>query len=216
MGAWKNAVPSRSAQHELKREALMREAAASFNRRGFHATSLDEIAANLGVTKAALYHYFPNKHKVLLACFERAMEAAFRGLEQAEAAGGSGRERLHLALRLYLQEMIDEASCCVALTGEHLVMPDDLSSHIAERDRYEGMLRALVADGIRDGSIVPCDPKLAVFMILGSVHWVSKWFSPDGPWTSTQVAEALTQMLDRALSSRPAAALATDVAAISA
>ncbi|MBY0511008.1 MAG: TetR/AcrR family transcriptional regulator [Rhodospirillaceae bacterium] len=53
--AWKNAVVSREEQRELKREALLHEAAAAFNQRGYHATSLDDIANSLGVTKAALY-----------------------------------------------------------------------------------------------------------------------------------------------------------------
>jgi TetR/AcrR family transcriptional regulator len=213
MAAWKNAVLSRSAQHAMKREALMREAAASFNRRGFHATSLEELAANLGVTKAALYHYFPNKHKVLLACFERAMDAAFRGLERAKSEGRNAREKIHLALKYYLQEMIDELSCCVVLTEEHAVQPEDLASHIKERDRYERIMRTLVREGIADGSIVPCNPKLAVFMVMGALNWGRKWYRPQGDWSGAQIAQALSEMLERALSSTPARALIADPAA---
>src|SRR5690554_5358279 len=55
MATWKNAVPEASAQFDRKREVLIREAAASFNRRGYYGTSLTEIAKKLGVTKAALY-----------------------------------------------------------------------------------------------------------------------------------------------------------------
>lgn len=214
MATWKNVVPSRVRQHEMKREALMREAAASFNRRGFHATSLEELAANLGVTKAALYYYFPNKHKVLLACFESAMEAAFRGLERAKREGSNGREKLRLALKYYLESMIDELSCGVILTEEHAVPPEDLVDHLRERDRYERTMRALVAEGIKDGSIVPCDPKLVTFTMLGAIHWVTKWFSHSGLWSGPQLAEAMTQLLDRSISSSPVPALARDVGAV--
>ena len=65
MAAWKDAVPVPSAQFDRKREVLLREAAASFNRRGYHGTSLTEIAKKLGVTKAALYTYVPSKEELL-------------------------------------------------------------------------------------------------------------------------------------------------------
>jgi TetR/AcrR family transcriptional regulator len=61
MAAWKDVVPVASAQFDRKREVLLKEAAASFNRRGYHGTSLAEIARKLGVTKAALYTYVPSK-----------------------------------------------------------------------------------------------------------------------------------------------------------
>lgn len=214
--AWKNVVLSRSEQRMMKREVLLREAAAAFNRRGYHATSLDELAANLGVTKAALYYYFPNKQKLLMACFERMMAAAFDSLEEALRKGKSGREKLHLAMRLYLQQMIDEMSCCVVITEEHSLLPEDQEAHIKVRDRYEAQLRGLVREGIEDGSIVSCDPKLVVFAVLGAINWVPKWFSHAGPWTSAQLSEALTDLLDRAISTTPAAGLAPSVADVSA
>ena len=64
--------PTREDVHGIKRLEVLREAAASFNFKGYHATSMNEIAASLGVTKAALYHYFPNKNSLLAACFEHA------------------------------------------------------------------------------------------------------------------------------------------------
>ncbi|RPH67216.1 MAG: TetR/AcrR family transcriptional regulator, partial [Burkholderiales bacterium] len=57
MSAWNGAVPAADAQFEAKRQAILREAAASFNRKGYHGTSLTEIAETLGVSKAALYTY---------------------------------------------------------------------------------------------------------------------------------------------------------------
>lgn len=212
MTSWKNVVPTQARQHELKREILLREAAAAFNRHGFHGTSMLEIANNLGVTKAALYHYFPNKHRLLTACFERAMDAAFRSLERAKAEGRNGREKACLALRLYLEEMIDELSCCVVLTEENAILPEDRDAIVQERDRYEHMMRDLIREGIEDGSIVPCDPKLTVFAMLGAVNWVPKWFSHAGPWNSRQLAGALAEWLERALTTEPAGALVPEVA----
>jgi len=213
MATWKNTALSRDALHEAKREALLREAAAAFNRQGFHATSLDDIARNLGVTKAALYHYFPNKNALLQACFDKAMAVAFGSLERARREGTSGRDKLRLTLSGYLEQMIDELNCCVVLMEEHALAPKDRARLVQDRDRFEHALRDLVREGIGDGSIVRCDPKLAVFAILGALNWVPKWFRESGPWSAPQLTEAFTELFDRALSSKPANTLTADVGA---
>jgi TetR/AcrR family transcriptional regulator len=213
MTTWKNTALSRDALHEAKREALLREAAAAFNRQGFHATSLDDIARNLGVTKAALYHYFPNKNALLQACFDKAMAVAFNSLESARRIGATGRDKLRLTLSGYLEQLIDELNCCVVLIEENALAPKERAKLVQDRDRFEHALRDLVREGIDDGSIVPCDPKLAIFAILGALNWVPKWFRESGPWSARQLTEAFTELFDRALSSAPVAALTTDLGA---
>src|ERR1700675_192101 len=106
MAVWKNVVPAASQQFERKREVLLREAAASFNRRGYHGTSLTEIAKKLGVTKAALYTYVPSKEELLYYCHDSAMDTAVASLERAQRAGGTGLEKLTRTLRSYLELML--------------------------------------------------------------------------------------------------------------
>jgi TetR/AcrR family transcriptional regulator len=213
MTAWANAIPSRDALHEAKRVALLREAASAFTRRGFHAASLDDIAQKLGVTKAALYHYFPSKHALLRECFAQALALGFEGLRRAEETGANGREKLRLTLDFYLNGMIDELSCATVLMEENALLPDDYAAILKERDRFENGLRDLIRAGIADGSIAPCDPKLTVFALLGAINWVPKWFRRNGAWSADQVSAALTDLLDRMVSATPVAALPEDIAA---
>lgn len=214
MSIWKNVVPNRRALHELKREALLREAVAAFNQKGFHATSLEDIASSLGVTKAALYHYFPNKNALLWASFERAMGIAFESLEKARERGGTSLEILSRTLKGYLAAIIDDLNCCVILTEENALLPKDREALIPKRDRFEHGLRDLVETGIADGSIIPCNSKLVVFALLGAINWVPKWFSPEGPWRNDQLAVALVDMLCRGLSAQPVDELARDISKI--
>jgi TetR/AcrR family transcriptional regulator len=203
--------PTKADVHGIKRQEVLREAAASFNFKGYHATSLTEIATSLGVTKAALYHYFPNKNSLLAACFEHAMDVAFASLERGRKQGNNGRDRLVLTISGYVSQLIDELNCCVVLMEEQALEPGDRAKLVRQRDRFERSLRALVKEGIEDGSVVPCDPKLAIFVILGAMNWVPKWFKPSGAWTPEQLTVALSQIFERALSSAPAAALPRDV-----
>jgi TetR/AcrR family transcriptional regulator len=203
--------PTKADVHGIKRQEVLREAAASFNFKGYHATSLTEIATSLGVTKAALYHYFPNKNSLLAACFEHAMDVAFACLERGRKQGSNGRDRLVLTISGYVSQLIDELNCCVVLMEEQALEPGDRAKLVRQRDRFERALRALVKEGIDDGSVVPCDPKLAIFVILGAMNWVPKWFKPSGAWKPEQLTVALSQIFERALSSAPAAALPRDV-----
>jgi TetR/AcrR family transcriptional regulator len=204
--------PTKEDVHGIKRLEVLRQAAASFNFKGYHATSMNEIAASVGVTKAALYHYFPNKNSLLAACFEHAMEAAFASLERGRGQGKNGCERLVLTICGYVEQLIDELNCCVVLMEEQALEPEDHAKLVRQRDRFERALRALVKEGIADGSVVPCDPKLAVFVILGAMNWVPKWFKPSGAWKSDQLTVAIGQMFERIISSSPSVALPRDVA----
>jgi len=206
-GSWGAAIPSDAQIRDAKRALILREAAQLINRRGFHAASLEELAGRLGVTKAALYYYFPSKQALLKACFDEVMAAAFDNLKRARREGRNAREKLRRTFVGYLQHIIDDVSVAVVTIEEDSLEAADRAEVIAARDRFERSLRGLVREGFRDGSIVPCDPKFVVFAMLGAVNWVTRWFRPDGTWTRAEVAEAMGAFLDRALSSTPAASL---------
>ena len=205
------AAPAPTARRLRTRVALLRAAVSSFNRHGFHQTSLEDIGEKLGITKGALYYYIPNKSALLAACFDCAMEIARECLARAIKEKTTGRERLVYYMQLYIERTNEELHDCVLLTEDYALDAPYREGLIRERDVIEHKLRKLVRDGIRDGSIAPCDPKLAVVLLLGAVNWLPKWFSPAGAWNYRQLAQAVAAMLDRMLSPEPAAPLPTDV-----
>jgi TetR/AcrR family transcriptional regulator len=200
--------------HQLKRDALLREAIAAFNQKGFHATSVGDIATSLGVTKAALYHYFPNKHALLFEAFKEVLRVGFEALDKADTPERSGLEKLQMAIQEYLQVTLSEMSRCVIITEEHALEPADREVIVGLRDKFEARLRGFVRQGMEDGSIIPCDPKLAVFAIFGAVNWVPKWYSHEGPWSNRQLAKGMAELLCRSIASTPATAFAPDVTQI--
>lgn len=212
MNAWNGAVATADAQFEAKRQAILREAAASFNRKGYHGTSLTEIAETLGVSKAALYTYVKSKDELLYFCHDVAMDAAIESLRLARAEGGSGLRQLCATLRHYLMRILSNEACYVVLLEEHALRPEHVSAIIRRRDRFEAELRSLVASGIVDGSVVPCNPKLAIFSALGMINWVQKWYAPGGSWSGEQIAVGMVQFLERMLARTPSPALTVEPA----
>jgi TetR/AcrR family transcriptional regulator len=210
MAAWKNVVPAANQQFERKREVLLREASASFNHRGYHGTSLTEIAKKLGVTKAALYTYVPSKEELLYYCHDSAMDLALDVLRTAKLFSGTGLQKLRLTLQGYLEMMLGTEGSYVVLLEENAMKPIHVKAITKRRDAFEKGMRDFINEGIEDGSIIPCNAKIAIFVAMGALNWSRKWYDPKGEWTGPQIAEVLTQMLERGLASSPAPRLLVD------
>lgn len=184
---------------DLKREALFREAAVSFHRNGYTGTSLSDIAASLGVSKAGLYYYIDNKQALLLGCHMAASDAADAVLAQVPTSGLSGLEQLRMALRLHVESILSETSPSVLALEESALTPENFRAVAQRRDHFQSGFVNFIRDGIADGSIVQCDSKLAAFTVLGGVNWVEKWYRPGGPWSAQQIAQAMADLLVRSL-----------------
>jgi TetR/AcrR family transcriptional regulator len=188
----------------VTRERILIEGARAFTRRGYHGTTLDEIARRLGVTKPALYYYVRTKEALAYECHRISLDIGMEGIRQALARSASPDEQLRIALMHYLAGMTDQLRGTVVLLEEGTLSPRHRRDIIKRRDRYEGKLRQIIEAGIASGTFVPCDPKLAGFAILGAMNWVPKWYNPSGPRSGKEIAEALSIYLVRGLQTRPA------------
>src|SRR3569833_2634824 len=86
-------------EREVKREAVIRAAAHAFNRKGYHNTSLDDIAAALDVTKPTVYFYVTSKEQLLFECFVAGGGRGRAAGREGEQHKVSARERLNAVLR---------------------------------------------------------------------------------------------------------------------
>jgi TetR/AcrR family transcriptional regulator len=173
---------------------------------------MDDIAARLGVTKPALYRYVKNKHEVLFACFTMVMDMSFSHLGRWEGAPGTALERLRSILHGYLLDLMGALGHPVVLLEEGSLLPEQLRELIKRRDELEARYRRLVEEGMRDGSVTPCDAKLAVFAVFGAINWVPKWYREDGDWSAGYVADNLVEQITRGLAASPHGTRADDPA----
>ena len=190
----------------VKREAVIRAAARAFNQKGYHNTSLDDIAAALDVTKPTVYYYVSNKEELLFQCFLAGVEqirAAFRDVRQLEVCA---RERLNAVLRHYAQAVASEFGWCMVRT-EDLDLSPAMSTHIKTlKSEIDQGIRRLIREGIQDGSIHPCDPKMAAFAMAGALNWIAHWFRENQSMTAAQIADAFVSVFENGLLPRAAAA----------
>jgi AcrR family transcriptional regulator len=196
----------RRRDHGTKREAVIRTAARAFDERGYHNTSLDDIAAALGVTKPTIYYYVPNKEQLLFECFRAGLEPIRAALHRAEQARGSGRERLRSVVHDYAVAIASEYGWCM-VRAEHQDLGESLSGEVkALKTEIDRGIRRLLQAGIADGSIEVRDPKLAAFAIAGALNWIAHWFRAGRSLSPEQVADAFVQFLEHGLAPRTVAA----------
>jgi AcrR family transcriptional regulator len=199
----------RQRDRELKRDAVVRAAAREFNRKGYHNTSLDDIAARLEVTKPTVYYYVTSKEQLLFQCFVAGVErirAAFRDVRQAQLPA---RERLNAVLRRYGEAVASEFGWCMVRAEEQDLSPA-MSRHIkALKSEIDQGIRRLIREGIQDGSIESCDPKLTAFALAGALNWIAHWYREDRSLTGAQIAAAFVTIFEGGLRPRGSGAQLT-------
>ena len=174
---------------EAKRHAVLQAAAQLFNERGFHATSLDDIAARLNVTKPTLYYYVKNKDEILLQCVGQGLAMMLEGIDASRAAGGLAIERLVACMQVYARIVTQDFGMCLIRVGDEQ-MPAETRKELRRlKSAVDQEFRRLVAEGVQEGSLAPCDPKMTAFVIAGALSWIGRWYQPGGPYTAEQVAQ---------------------------
>jgi AcrR family transcriptional regulator len=167
------------AKRDRRRKEILHAALRTFRAKGYHGTTLDDIADQLGVRKTALYHYFPDKEAILYACHRESLAELSRILEEAQALD-SATARIAFVIREHVRVMIDTLEGSPLAFEVTALTAGRQRGVIAARDRYEHGLRKIIEEGIADGEFRRVDAKIAVFAILGAINWIARWYRPEG------------------------------------
>ena len=183
--------------HRIKRAAVLREATKIIVRRGYHRTSLDDVAEALGVSKGTLYNYIKDKQEILFECHRMSLDIGDQAFAFAEEHGKTGYARLRLMLRAYLTWLNGQIGGAGVTTDVTALRPADQRATLVRRDQVEARLARFIEEGIADGTLRPVDAKVAVYTLMGAVNTVQDWFSPDGRLTLEEVVRSVIDILMR-------------------
>jgi AcrR family transcriptional regulator len=184
-----------------KREAVLKTAAQLFLEKSYGRTSMNDVADRLRITKPTLYHYFRNKEEILLECYRIGTGLIQQKLDKISAQGGSGLERVQAFIYAYAELMTVNFGRCVMRLDDGDLSAAALAEVRACKRRIDQSLRHLMQEGIADGSIAPCDPKIAAFAAAGAVNWMCVWYDPAGPLSAEEIAKQFARILTRGLGS---------------
>jgi AcrR family transcriptional regulator len=200
---WNEAIPDREESRRLKRAAILDGAARLFVERGYHETTLEDIATGLSVTKPTLYYYVRSKEDILVQILAEALESTIGIAQNARRNATTGRGRLHEFVRHYVEGMTQPYGRCLLTMRSTPLAPATRTRLDGGFRRMDALAREFIEEGIADGSIVRCDVRMATFALFGAINTVPFWYRDGGSLSPSQAADALFAIVERGLAAAP-------------
>jgi TetR/AcrR family transcriptional regulator, cholesterol catabolism regulator len=168
-----------------------------FREKGYHATSMQDIAAAVGLYKGSLYHYIDGKEELLARVFERGMGALLADVEGIAADTACGPStQLRLIVEAHVEAVANNLDALTvylhewrALAGESLV------NVRAQRERYTRLVSDIVARGVQAGEFRVSDVRIATLGVLGMCNWLCQWYSPAGRLSAREIGARFADMI---------------------
>ena len=193
----------RSANHDLKREAIVDVAAECFARQSFPAASMNDIAAACGTSKARLYHYYESKEAILFDLLDRYTQGLLALIGEAEARAQrnslSEREALHELIRRFLAEYENSATRHIALVSDTKFLGETQRELILNRQRdvvaaFTRFLKRAYPDRIQASN-----QTAVTMMSFGMINWTFTWLRPGGAMSYVAFADEVIRLLEQGL-----------------
>ena len=179
----------------LKRDRILREAAALFFERGYLQTSVDVIVERLDATKPFFYYHFDSKAELLVEICVRATADALNATEQAVAQAGSATERFAGFVRGFTQSALENHYFVAIYFREEFNLPDEATVRInAMRKTIDRRLRALIADGVTAGEFEVPDSGIAALLVAGMSSYAFAWYRDKGRLDLDSVVAQIVEM----------------------
>lgn len=180
------------------RQEILRTAARLFQQRGYDATSMNDVAAALKLSKGGLYHHFQSKDEILFEIMNHAMELTQERVIAPVRSIADPLERLRALIRLHIEVVLSprDREITVMLHENH-PLPPALRKRINHRKKeYVHFVESLIADvqRARTGKAA-VSPRAAAFALLGMINWIYQWYKPEGELQANNLIPQFTELI---------------------
>lgn len=208
---WSPTALTAEDQRASRRRALLVEAGRAFAARGFHNTTLDDIAQSLNVTKAALYRYVKSKHDLLYELHDIAAKISEDALDVAERDAQTPVDVVRMYARHYMEALTGEFGAWAMLLDRSSMLPEHDLAIQRRRRIVDTRLRSAAQAAMDQNLVPPGDAKLVVFYIHGAINWMYYWYRDRGPDAREHVIDSFIQYSMAALGAPSRAAKVGEV-----
>jgi AcrR family transcriptional regulator len=172
-----------------RKEQIISAAASLFQQKGYDACSVRDIANELEMEAASLYHHFKSKEELLaLICFEMANKL-IAAMDETNDIYFNAEQKLRMAIEQHVEIICSELSKSTVFLREWKSLSEpNLSNFKALRNKYENGLKQIISDGIQEDVFDEVDLKFACLSVLSSVNWIIEWYSPQGKMNPKEIA----------------------------
>ncbi len=180
------------------RQEILRTAARLFQQRGYDATSMNDVAAALKLSKGGLYHHFQSKDEILFEIMNHAMEITEERVLAPARAVADPEARLRALIRLHIEVVLSprDREITVMLHENH-PLPPALRKRINTRKKdYVHFVEGLIAEvqRARHGKS-SVSPRAAAFALLGMINWIYQWYKPEGNLQAHNLVPQFTELM---------------------
>ena len=170
----------RSPGYEDQREMILNQAAALFARRGYPATSMNEVAEACGLSKPTLYHYFKDKYNLLVHIADGHVSRLQALVEEVEAQNLPSEPRLRALIQRFVEEYAEAQHAHRVLTEDVKFLQPEDSERVLGKERavvaaFAGALAQMRPDTEAAGLT-----KALTMLLFGMINWMFTWLRPDG------------------------------------
>lgn len=180
------------------RQEILRTAARLFQQRGYDATSMNDVAASLKLSKGGLYHHFQSKDEILFEIMNHAMDITEERVLGPVRGIANPEQRLRALIRLHIEVVLSprDREITVMLHENH-PLPPALRRRINGRKKdYIHFLENLIAEVQGSRRSAPrVSPRAAAFALLGMINWIYQWYKPEGELQVQNLVPQFTDLL---------------------
>jgi AcrR family transcriptional regulator len=195
-----------------QQDAVLDTAASLFANKGYDAGSIGEIATALGISKAAIYHYFSSKQEIFDAIILRALQQLRKSTSAAVARQHEPAEQLRAFMQAHAHcfETHHHDFVAMFVAFGNMKEQNQRQEAVRLRTEHESMLRAILKAGVDQGTFSDIDLGTASRAVLSMLNWMARWFHPGGPLSAEQIAEGYFELMVAGMAGakKPSTALA--------
>lgn len=179
-----------------RKSELLALAAQLFAERGFHNTSMQDIADVAGIQKASIYYYYASKDRILYEVLVEGVSDLLRDGREAVASSTEPDAQLQALLRAHVRNLRRNLHQVIVFLAERRALAGrpEFAKYFEWRREYDAMYVDIIREGQAQGLFEDGDPRVMAFGILGSYNWLVQWWRPDGRLSIDEIHEVLARM----------------------
>lgn len=180
-----------------RKESILAAARALFSAKGYHGTTIRDIAEESGMLSGSLYAHIKSKEDLLFEIMSQGGDDFLAAITPIAEGPGTASEKLRRAMAAHVQVIASSMETATIFMHEWKALDPERRAVIqAKRDRYEELLIGIIRQGVAAGEFRPdADEKFVRLLILSALNWLYAWYNPAGPLTPEAVAERFAELI---------------------
>lgn len=194
-------VVAQRQQASVRRAEMIRAAARLFSERGYHGTSMQHLGDALGLQRGSLYAHIGSKEELLFEVVDEGAEAFLGRAERIGRMEALASVKLRKLLVGHIETAIEHLHAATVFLNEWRYLSEERRAEIqAKRDRYESLVRGVIAEGIEAGEFrADADVGFAARLVLSAGNWTFAWYRPGGELGPTEIGERFATLVLKGL-----------------